>query len=83
MKKKQKLDHIPKHSHLPKPVNVKLIISSRNENEPRCKIMEVTDIMYILQHALLSLKLHNGKAEKSANECMLAALVNLVHTLLG
>lgn len=49
--KKVKLDDLPKHSHLPKTMNVKLIISSRNENELRCKIMEVTDIMYILQHA--------------------------------
>lgn len=45
--KKAKLDSIPKHSHLPKTVNVKLIIFSRNENELHCKIIKVTDIMFL------------------------------------
>lgn len=47
-KKKGELDYIPIHSHLPKLVNVKLIIStSRNENELRCRIIKVTDIMFL------------------------------------
>lgn len=46
--KKAKLDWIPIHSHLPKTVNVKLIIStSRNENELRCRIIKVTDVMFL------------------------------------
>lgn len=51
--KKAKLDWIPKDSHLPKAMNVKLIMStSRNENELRCKIIKVTDIMFL--HAATS-----------------------------
>lgn len=47
-KKKAKLDWIPIHSHLPKTVNVKVIIStSRNENELRCRIIKVTDVMFL------------------------------------
>lgn len=45
--KKAKLDHIPKHSHLPELVNVKVIISSRNENELHYKMIKVTDIMFL------------------------------------
>lgn len=51
MKKTKKIeaevDCIPEHSHLPKAVNVKLIISRRNENELRCGITKVTDIMFL------------------------------------
>lgn len=61
--KKVKLDCTPKHSHLPKTVNVKVIISSRNENEASCKIIKVTDIM-LLHTEITLLKLHNGKKEK-------------------
>lgn len=47
-RKKKSLDCIPIHSHLPKTVNVKLIISnSRNENELRCRIIKVTDVMFL------------------------------------
>lgn len=54
--KKAKLDWIPKDSHLPKAMNVKLIMStSRNENELRCEIIRVTDIMFL--HAATSLAL--------------------------
>lgn len=46
--KKKNLDWMPEHSHLPETMNAKLIIStSRNENELRCKMIKVTDIMFL------------------------------------
>lgn len=62
-KKKAELDCIPIHSHLPKTVNVKLIIStSRNENELCCRIIKVTDIMF-LRSGLLTDPLKTGMME--------------------
>lgn len=45
--KKQNLMIFPNTLTFQKTVNVKLIISSRNKNELHCKIIKVTDIMFL------------------------------------
>lgn len=69
-KKKPNLTVLPNTPTFQQTANVKLIISSRNENELHCRIIKVTDIMFLhtaTWPALFKNNYRMEKGEKGAN----------------